>query len=73
MTSRVAEMHDQRPTFLLGHVKLLCQTGDAEIFGRTPIDELFCQSDLIARHFRVADFAMLHQSFTTFARKILQP
>ena len=73
MTSRVPEMNNQRPTFLLGHVKLLCKTRHAEKFGRPAIDELFCQPDLIALQFRTADFAMLHQSFTTFARKILQP
>lgn len=73
MTSCVAEMRNERLTFLFGHVKFLCKTRKTEKFRRTAIDELFGQPDLIARQLPPAGFAMLHQSLTTFARKILQP
>ena len=68
MTPCIAEMYDQRIALLHCHVKLFCKTLPAEKLRRAPVDELLCQTDLIARDCRAADAALLHQIFVTLAR-----
>ena len=68
MTSRLAEMRDEGSAFVLGHVKFLCKTGQAQKFGRAAVDELFRQPDLVAVKRPAADLAGVHYNLTTFAR-----
>ena len=73
MTSRLAEMVNQRPTFLLGHVKLLCKTGNAEKFGRSAIDELFCKTDIVTANILMAAYAFSVQRICTSGKDSREP
>lgn len=73
MTSRFTEMRNERPTFVLGHLKFFRNTRKAQKFLCPAIDQLFGQTDLIRLERSAADLTCIHQTRTIFARKILQP